>query len=248
MKKSILIACPDASKIRHIRKLIARINQAAKNTGATKYTVSFEAKSGWSASRMIERHRPDISIISTDLSGMAMAQGVESSLTNIILVSENPQEAVGAVSSSAKSFVVLPATIPLLYKALDNCGDQSCKEPESRSQKTRTHIAITSRGATTLIPIEDIIYFEACHKYVSVHHLGGESITEESLTSLEATISGELILRIHRARLVNKRFIKEVNTKGKYPILKLNNTSNGLRISQRHLSNVRRLINSLSGI
>ena len=64
-----------------------------------------------------------------------------------------------------------------------------------------------------LIPIEDVLYFLADQKYVTVRHRGGEDLIEESLKSLEEEFDPDF-LRIHRNSLVAVRHIASIERSG----------------------------------
>jgi hypothetical protein len=61
-------------------------------------------------------------------------------------------------------------------------------------------------GELRLVPVDDIRYFLAEHKYVTVRYGQGAVLIEESLKSLEDEFAEEF-LRIHRNALVATRYI-----------------------------------------
>ncbi|HPY40174.1 MAG TPA: LytTR family DNA-binding domain-containing protein [Thiolinea sp.] len=93
-----------------------------------------------------------------------------------------------------------------------------------------------------LIPIEDVVYFQADQKYVTVRHNGGEVIIEESLKSLETDLSDRFI-RIHRNALVAKSRITGLTKSdvGRTQIT-LDKVRDQLEVSRRHLAEVRRFV------
>jgi two-component system LytT family response regulator len=71
------------------------------------------------------------------------------------------------------------------------------------------------------VKLEDVVYFKAGDKYISLFiRTGEESITEQSLSQLEEKLPGHF-LRVHRAIIINTQFVKEVQTyfNSRYSIL-----------------------------
>ena len=64
----------------------------------------------------------------------------------------------------------------------------------------RTHICARMRGNLGLIPIEDVYYFQADQKYVTVHLKIGVVVIEESLKSLETDLSENESLLVELGR------------------------------------------------
>ena len=65
----------------------------------------------------------------------------------------------------------------------------------------RTHICVQRTRGLQMIPVEDILCFQADQKYVTAHYSGGEALLDEPLKDLEDEF-GDRFLRIHRNALV----------------------------------------------
>ncbi|MGB0494729.1 MAG: LytR/AlgR family response regulator transcription factor [Kangiellaceae bacterium] len=112
-------------------------------------------------------------------------------------------------------------------------------------QSGRSHISTKISGNIKLIPIKDIIYFQADQKYVTVKHVKGETIIEDTLKTLEAEFKQSYI-RVHRNALVAKSFISGLYRDGEgHSYVTLKDISTKLEISRRHLAEVKKLIKAL---
>jgi len=109
----------------------------------------------------------------------------------------------------------------------------------------RSHITAKTRRGLELIHLDDIRYFIADQKYVTVYHLGGEHLLDETLKELEEEF-GERFLRIHRNALVSVRHIEAVmrNALGQY-LVRLADTEHQPIVSRRHAGNLKNLIKQL---
>jgi two-component system response regulator AlgR len=98
------------------------------------------------------------------------------------------------------------------------------------------------RGNLELIPIDDVYYFQADQKYVTVRHSKGEVIIEESLKSLETDLSDKFI-RIHRNALVAKsRIMGLAKTNIGRVKVKIDRIEDELEVSRRHVAEIRRFV------
>jgi len=109
----------------------------------------------------------------------------------------------------------------------------------------RTHISARTRKGIELIPVEEVRYFQADHKYVTVRHGDGEIIVDETLKELEDEFAGEFV-RVHRNALVASRHIVGLDrlTDGHYRI-RLKGVEEAIDISRRHVAAVRKFVKNL---
>lgn len=109
----------------------------------------------------------------------------------------------------------------------------------------RTHISAKTRRGIELIPLEDVRYFIADHKYVTVYHLHGENLLDETLKELEEEF-GNRLLRIHRNALISVKHIEAVerNGQGQYQV-RLANTDLRPIVSRRHVSGLKDFLKQL---
>jgi two-component system response regulator AlgR len=104
----------------------------------------------------------------------------------------------------------------------------------------RRQISAHYRGGLRTVQIEDVIYLRAEHKYVTVRHIDGELLIDESLRALEQEFA-ERFLRIHRNALVARDRVCGL-AKGSEggSVIQLRDCAEQLSISRRHLPAVRR--------
>ena len=88
-------------------------------------------------------------------------------------------------------------------------------------------------------------FFQADHKYVTVRHEGGEVLIDDTLRDLEDEF-GDRVVRIHRNALVLMDHLDglERDTRGHYRV-RMRGVEDKLDVSRRHVSGLRRLIQSL---
>ena len=107
------------------------------------------------------------------------------------------------------------------------------------SPVARTHLSSRTRKGIVLVPVDEVYYLKAEHKYVTVRYPEGEVIIEETLKDLEQEFADDL-LRIHRSCLVAKKYLHALEKKADGQMcVKLRGIDDELDVSRRHLPSVR---------
>jgi two-component system response regulator AlgR len=111
--------------------------------------------------------------------------------------------------------------------------------------KGRTHISARTRRGLELIPLEDVRFFVADHKYVTVRHREGELLIDDTLKDLEKEF-GNRFVRIHRNALVSLAHIQalERNTQGQ-ALITVADVIEKLPVSRRHVMGLKKVMEAL---
>lgn len=120
------------------------------------------------------------------------------------------------------------------------------KPPASGGSGPRSHISARTRKGIELIPLEEVIFFIADHKYVTLRHAQGEVLLDEPLKALEDEF-GERFVRIHRNALVARERIERLQRTplGHFQLYLKGLDGDALTVSRRHVAGVRRLMHQL---
>lgn len=165
----------------------------------------------------------------------------------IVVVGYGNAQALMAFELGAAAFVCKPVTRHKLIDALG--GLKRLTRPLMRSlgdwreaRPTRRFITVANAsGTVTRIHIEKVIYFEASGKCTTIHHLGGKTLTQESLASFGRSL-GNYVVRPHRSVLVCVRWVQSMERlfKEKY-VLHLRGIDTPVPVSRRGAREVRQL-------
>src|SRR6187402_1558746 len=165
----------------------------------------------------------------------------------IIFCTAFDQYALDAFGTSAIGYLLKPIKSEQLLEALNKA--QKLNKVQLAAAKTpatgtsvRSHISARTRRGIELIPLEDVRYFVADHKYVTVYHRNGENLLDETLKELEEEF-GSRFIRIHRNALISVKHIEAIERapQGQYQV-RLADTEQRPIISRRHVSDVKELL------
>lgn len=167
----------------------------------------------------------------------------------VIFCTAYDEYALDAFGTQAVGYLVKPVKLEQLQQALGktrqvNKAQRSALAAadvvEQRSQIT----AKTLRGVE-LIALDDIRCFVADQKYVTAHHMEGETLIDETLKELEEEFSSRFV-RVHRNALVSLRHIEglERRSDGYFEVV-LEGLELRPLVSRRHASKLRELLSHL---
>jgi two-component system response regulator AlgR len=214
--------------------------------------VIAEASNGEEALAQCSDQRPDVVLLDIrmpGLSGIQIARHIDTleDPPAIIFTTAYDQYAVEAFETEAVGYLLKPVRKEKLAHALRHAARISpsrlIKVAESaRVEHRREQICARLGEQLKLIPIHEIYYFLADQKYVTVKHVGGESLIDESLKSLAEEFSADFV-RIHRNALVAEKKISAVERTdaGQY-VVRMRDGGDVLEVSRRHAAELLRRI------
>lgn len=222
------------------------------------YEVVAEAADGDSAVRMAMQFEPDIVLLDIRMPGTDGMKAADQLAKlpyppAVIFCTAFGEHAIEAFDVNAAGYLLKPVRREALTDALAKVGRVnkvqiraiSGEEETDDQRRARTHISAKTRRGIELIPLSEVRFFQADHKYVTVRHEKGEVLIDDTLRELE-TEFGDKVVRIHRNALVMMDHLEglERDSAGHYQV-RMRGVDERLDVSRRHVSGLRRLVQSL---
>ena len=216
------------------------------------------ASNGEEALALIDSLRPDVVLLDIRMPGLDGLQ-VAAKLCEreappaVIFCTAHDEFALEAFQVSAVGYLVKPVRVEALAAALKQAERPNrvqlaalTRPPQTPGQGPRSHISARTRKGIELIPLEQVIYFVADHKYVTLRHEGGEVLLDEPLKALEDEFAARFV-RIHRNALVALERIERLQRTplGHFQLYLRGLGGEALTVSRRHVAGVRKLMQSL---
>ena len=213
------------------------------------YQIIGEAETGEDALRKTQATQPDVVLMDIRMPGM---DGIEAARyinrldkpPAIIFTTAYSDHALHAFETHAIDYLLKPIKQSRLEAALDAAKRMNKAQlSQLRDDETgncRQKICVKIRGALELIPIEEIIYFKADQKYVTLRTAEQEFLIEESLKMLEQEFTNKFI-RIHRNALVAQHMLQGLTKNlDSHACISFKDVDDLLEISRRHLPAIRK--------
>jgi two-component system response regulator AlgR len=236
---------------------LARSRLLAMITELDAGDVIGEADNGADALRLVEQVEPEIVLLDIRMPGMdgiEVARHLAATLRPpaVIFTTAYDVHALAAIEANAVDYLLKPIRKPRLQAALERATSLTRaqlagletveQEGETGRPRTRTHISATLHGNLQLLPLGEIRFFRAEHKYVTARHPDGQLIIEDTLSALEDEFS-DRFLRVHRNALVAKAHVRGIERDSNgHQFVRLDGVGELVEVSRRLAPAIRRLL------
>jgi two-component system response regulator AlgR len=238
---------------------LARQRLARLLTEHENYQIVAEAGNGHAALDWMRQHKADLVLLDIEmpgLTGLEVAEQLMKGLPDsgpkpaVIFCTAYDDYAFNAFKVDAVDYLLKPIRKDDLNKALQKAQRWIEQQVDAEIEVNNTNISARTHQGLQLIPITDIVSFQADQKYITVkYHIEDsrtcEVLIDEPLKVLEDEFE-QYFVRIHRNALVAKGKIDRLETvESSVHILYLKGLDEGMSVSRRHLPAVRKLMRGL---
>ncbi|MCI0491190.1 MAG: LytTR family DNA-binding domain-containing protein [Blastocatellia bacterium] len=188
-----------------------------------------ECRNGREAVAAIKKLDPDLVFLDIQMPQMNGFEVLTSlgpeNIPAVVFVTAYDQYALRAFEVHALDYLLKPFNQERFRQSLNHVRKQlergrrrgvddrllSLLEDMKAGPKYAERLVIKATGRVYFLKIDDIDWIEACGNYVNLHTGDEMHLLRETLGHLEGRLDPEKFLRIHRSRLVNIDYIKELS-------------------------------------
>ena len=210
------------------------------------FQVVGEAGHGEEALELCNRLLPDVVLLDIRMPGVDGLE-VASQLAGwerrpaVVFTTAYDEYAIRAFDAQAVGYLLKPVRRERLQQTLDHAARvgraQLLRIPGAAP---RTQLCVQRTRGLQMIPVAEVLCFQADQKYVTAHYIGGEALLNEPLKDLEEEF-GDRFLRIHRNALIAVAWLDSLDRddNGAWQV-RLRGDFQPLPVSRRHVGDVKR--------
>ncbi len=180
-------------------------------------TVIAEAANGVTALEAIHAHKPDIAFLDIQMPGLSGLEVAEQigDICRIVFITAFDQYAIDAFEKAAVDYLLKPVMDERMQTTIERLQAHIGNHPPDLSQLLRDlsrqirpaadylqWLKVGRQDEITLLPVDEVDYFHAGDKYISVFSAGKEWVIRTSLKDLESRLDPQRFWRIHRSTIV----------------------------------------------
>ena len=214
--------------------------------------VVAEAGNGVTALDAVAEVQPELVLLDIRMPGM---DGLEAAShlnkldkpPAVVFTTAYEDHALAAFEANAVDYLLKPIRRERLRSALAKARSLTRAQLDELADAdagARTHLSATLQGNLKLVPVSQVRFLRAEHKYVTARFPDGELVLDESLTQLEAEFA-ERFLRVHRNALVATAHVRGLqrDNEGRTCIV-FDGIDEQVEVSRRLLASVRKVLKS----
>lgn len=196
---TVLIAEDDPYQLEQLTSLVRRLRPD--------WDILPSVRTAAQARKVVEERSPTLCIFDVELgaaSGIDIAQAAPDGLP-VIFVTGHRAYAVDAFDCSAIDFVMKPIRAErmetALRKAENLLGLRNAAHKETGA--VASLVRFTKGRDIVLAPLDEVVFFQAQHKYTRIVLCGQEGLLRINLTNVIQNLDGRKFWRVHRSYVVN---------------------------------------------
>ena len=234
MTVRVLVVDDETVARRRIRRLLAAEPDVA---------IVGECGDGASALQAINREQPDIIFLDVqmpELDGFEVVRAAPAGLPGVVFVTAYDRYALRAFDVHAVDYLLKPFDRERFKQALTRAQRQLERSTGGDLERRLTAIVqdlkpartradrfvVKSGGRIFFVRTAEIDWIEAAGNYVKLHVGNDSHLIRETMNAVEARLSSDMFVRIHRCHIVNIEQVRELQPwfNGEYVVFLKNGT------------------------
>ena len=180
-----------------------------------------ESSNGFEALKQIQDLKPDILFLDVQMpkiTGLELLEVLDD-CPAVVFTTAYDQYALKAFELSAVDYLLKPFSVErfqqAITKLLDKLSNNQSTDVKQLIENKPDHeslnrIVVRSGSKIVVIPINDVLYFEAQEDYVMIHTSKGRYMKSQTMRYYESILPSDQFVRIHRSYIANVDHIERL--------------------------------------
>lgn len=171
------------------------------------------------ARKKIIEYKPDLLILDIEMPELTGIQLVKSmkEVPAVIFVTSHTGYAVDAFDVEAIDYIIKPVATERLIRAIDKVkklkASPALNAPDAEVSFDSDAFFTRDKNTYIKTAYKDVLYIESSGNFSFIHTLdNNKQIVLANLAKMEEQMPGNLFIRISRSFIINKQYVKSINT------------------------------------
>jgi two-component system LytT family response regulator len=199
------------------RSIVAEYLQSYSNI-----QVLQECNDGFEGMKAISQHQPDLIFLDVQMpkiNGFEMLELIDQP-PSVIFATAFDEFAMKAFEAHAVDYLLKPFSKERFDKAMEKWlkqqaapqTTQALLETISGQQEEQQRVVVKTGSSIRIIPIQEVIYFEAYDDYVKIHTKDGYFLKKKTMQHFENTLDEKQFVRVHRSFIIQIAEITKIDS------------------------------------
>ncbi len=183
-----------------------------------------ECNDGFEGVKAIQQHQPELIFLDIQMpkiNGFEMLELVEEH-PSVIFTTAFDEYALKAFETHAIDYLLKPFSKDRFDKAIQKWREQYSSENakkkndallENTSQQPEQsqRVVVKTGSKIRIIPVHDILYFEADDDYIRIHTADGSFLKKKTMQYFEQTLNSSQFVRVHRSFIIQVAYLTRID-------------------------------------
>jgi two-component system LytT family response regulator len=184
--------------------------------------VMQECNDGFEGIKAISQHHPDLVFLDVQMpkiNGFEMLELIEQP-PSVIFTTAFDEFAMKAFEAHAVDYLLKPFSKERFDKAIEKWTKQQAApqttqallETISSQHEEQQRVVVKTGSSIRIIPIQEVLYFEAYDDYVKIHTKDGYFLKKKTMQHFENTLDEKQFVRVHRSFIIQIAEITKIDS------------------------------------